>query len=176
MKKFSTWKLIRKIQRIWICHPLTCHMLLAWWTCNLPLRFICLTDARSRENIPRYFPAPTATCSTAVDHLGIAYSHVMICDYFCCHVFIYFFPLFFPGRSRHWRGPWGLLHHRQLFFSDKASRQAKPPWSCLYRLFLLSYACIRIATVIVPILPILMHSLFFCNCCWYHSCYPKCLV
>ena len=61
-----------------------------------------------------------------------------------CALYLLFLPPLLSGRprNRRWRR-WLWIRHRQPSPFSRASRQAKPPWSFLYRPFDLSHACIR---------------------------------
>ena len=131
------------MRRIRICPPCSRHMPTTWQTWNHPLRFICLTDARRLGKYPRYFPASSATCSTAIGH----HQHCIL----PCHASVlHYLPLFIvssPSSSP--IAPETDAAQETDDTTDDPSFAAelprkRPPFdACLHHLFLLPPACIR---------------------------------
>ena len=128
MKKFSTWKLLRKTRRIQIRYPHTCQRLLAIWTWNIPPPVICLTQVRNRENFPGWVPPSSVSCSTALGHTR----HCLLSCHVLCYLVFLVFTVSSPSFSldRRWdrrRRCCVRLRRRRPDHFNRASRQAFPP-------------------------------------------------
>ena len=147
MKMFSTWKLLRKIQRFRTRGPFIFHMPLACWTWNIPPPVICLTQVRNREYIPGWIPPSPISCSHTLGHTRHSilprYAFVMLC-LLCIYCF---FPLLSPVDPETDAAP-------MIDYVDddpllaRATRQA-PLWSSRYRPFHSLMLALDFAIVIV---------------------------
>ena len=147
MKMFSTWKLLRKIQRIRIRGPFISRMPLAIWTWNIPPPVICLTQVRNRENIPGWIPPSPISCSHTLGHTP-AQHIAMLCFVMLCLLYIYcFFPLSSPVDPETDAAP--VID----YVDDDPSlpeQPGKPPlWSSRYRPFHSLMLALDFAIVIV---------------------------
>ena len=158
MKRFSTWKLLRKIQRIQMRGPFTYKMPLTIWTWNIPSLVTCLIQVRNREYLPGWIPPSPISCSHTLGHTR----HIILPRYalwcFVCFTFIVLPPLL-CGRPRDRCRPCDRLRRRwHFFFFSRASRQANPLEHSDITHFLPSHACIRNCYYFLYD-PTLMHSL-----------------
>ena len=147
MKMFSTWKLLRKIQRIRIRGPFISQMPLTIWTWNIPPPVICLTQVRNRENIPGSIPPSPISCSLTLGHIR---PNILPRYALWCYVFFIFTvssPLFSPVDPETDVAP--VID----YVDDDPSlleQPGKPPfWSSRYRPFHSLMLALDFATVIV---------------------------
>ena len=95
-------------------------------------------------------------CITPAHHIGVSYIVIA----FVCYIFICFLPLFSPVDPETDVAPEDYyVTNDPSSLLQQSFQASKTPLIIRYRLFFLSYACIRIASVVALIAPILMHGL-----------------
>ena len=146
MKKFSTWKLLRKTRRTQIRYPHTCQMALTIWTWNIPPSVICVTYVRNRENIPGWISPSPLSYSPALEPPSFACCHVM---HLCACIYC-FFPLFSPVDFETDADAAPVIDYVTDDPTFLPEQPGKPPlWSSRYRPFHSLMLALDFTTVIV---------------------------